>query len=226
MSEPSFSPALFDFIRDLSANNDRDWFNANKKRYERDLKDPALRFISDVGPGLRAISPHIQAIPKAVGGSLFRIYRDVRFSKDKRPYKTHVGIHFRHSSGKDAHAPGFYLHLEPGRVFIGAGIWHPENKVLKQIRTAIAEEPAPWLEAKAALDPTFHLAGDSLKTSPRGFDADHPQIEDLRRKDFMAMTELAEGAAFEADFRDAFLGHCRGVAPLAAYLCRVLDAPF
>ncbi|MEO1086747.1 MAG: TIGR02453 family protein, partial [Acidobacteriota bacterium] len=174
----------------------------------------------------RQISPHIQAIPKAVGGSLFRIYRDVRFSKDKRPYKTHVGIHFRHASGKDAHAPGFYLHLEPGQVFLGAGIWRPESKVLKQIRAAIDEEPAAWLAMKDELGPGLNLAGESLKTSPRGYGADHPMIDDLRRKDFFTMVELEEGAAVEPGFQDVFLDHCRRVSPLAAYLCRVLDVPF
>ncbi|MEM8997470.1 MAG: TIGR02453 family protein, partial [Acidobacteriota bacterium] len=155
-----------------------------------------------------------------------RIYRDVRFSKDKRPYKTHVGLHFRHASGKDAHAPGFYLHLEPGEVFLGAGIWRPESKVLKQIRASIAEEPGEWLATKEALGPDLSLAGESLKTSPRDYSADHPMIEDLRRKDFFSMVALDEGAAVGPGFREVFLGHCRRVSPLAAYLCRVLDVPF
>ena len=226
MPEPHFTPELFAFERELVENNNREWFTANKKRYEQHVKDAALTFISDVGPQLRQISPHIQAIPKAVGGSLFRIYRDVRFSKDKRPYKTHVGIHFRHESAKDAHAPGFYLHLEPGKVFVGGGMWHPDNKVLKSIRQAIVENPDAWTATKASLPGHFNLAGDSLKTAPRGFDAAHPQIEDLRRKDFMAMCEMNEDDALAADFKDAFIARCQDVAPLAAYLCRVLDLPF
>lgn len=226
MPGPHFTPELFAFERELAENNDREWFTGNKKRYERHVKDASLAFISDIGPRLRQISPHIQAIPKAVGGSLFRIYRDVRFSKDKRPYKTHVGIHFRHEVAKDAHAPGFYLHLEPDQVFMGAGMWHPDNKSLKVIRQSIVENPDDWQATKASLPGHLSLAGDSLKTVPRGFDAAHPMIEDLRRKDFMAMAEMSEQEAMAADFADRFLELCQDVSPLPAYLCRALGLPF
>ena len=129
-----FRPHLFKFLKDLESNNNRDWFQANKARYEDQIKEPALQFISDFGPLLRKVSPHFRADPRPNGGSLFRIYRDVRFAKDKRPYKTHTGIQFRHEAGRDAHAPGFYLHLESGRVFVGAGIWHPDSTSLRKIQ--------------------------------------------------------------------------------------------
>ena len=106
MNEPSFGPELFSFLEDLAANNDREWFAANKRRYEEHLLEPALAFIEDFAPRLEQISPHFRADPRPNGGSLFRIYRDTRFSKDKTPYKTNVGIHFRHERAKDAHAPG------------------------------------------------------------------------------------------------------------------------
>src|SRR5918992_6326144 len=109
---PSFTPDLFAFLRELAANNDREWFAANKTRYVADVQEPALAFIEDVGVRLPEVSGHFVADARTVGGSLFRIYRDTRFSKDKTPYKTHVGIQLRHESGKDVHAPGFYLHLE------------------------------------------------------------------------------------------------------------------
>src|SRR5215468_7255521 len=143
----AFAPALFRFLRDLRKNNDRDWFTAHKDVYERDVKEPALAFISAFAPALRRISPHLVADARPVGGSMFRLHRDVRFSNDKRPYKTHVGIQFRHAKAEGAHAPGFYLHLEPGDVFAGAGIWQPDGAVLSEVRDAIAESPARWARA-------------------------------------------------------------------------------
>ncbi|MGH8875660.1 MAG: DUF2461 domain-containing protein, partial [Acidimicrobiia bacterium] len=123
----SFSPALFSFLRDLEANNEREWFKANKDRYERHVKEPALQFVADIAPHLRRISTHLVADPRPAGGSLFRIQRDTRFSKDKSPYKTYVGIRFGHEAGGDVHAPGFYLHLEPGSCYFGMGVWQPDT---------------------------------------------------------------------------------------------------
>ena len=113
MTTQPISPALFDFLRALRANNERPWFEANKARYREEVRDPMLDFIAAFAGPLAEISPHFRADPRPNGGSLFRIYRDTRFSKDKTPYKTNVGAHFRHAAGRDAHAPGFYLHLEP-----------------------------------------------------------------------------------------------------------------
>ena len=108
-SKAHFTPALFEFLAELSMNNDREWFQANKARYERDVRNPLLDFVADFGERLRTISPHMVADPRASGGSMFRIYRDVRFSKDKSPYKTNAGAHFRHEVGREVHGPGFYL---------------------------------------------------------------------------------------------------------------------
>lgn len=227
-SNAHFSPALFDFLRDLAENNDRDWFAANKERYEDDVLDPCLRFISDVGPGLAEISDHVQALPKKVGGSMFRIYRDVRFSKDKRPYKTHVGLHFRHKQAKDAHAPGFYLHLDPDEVFVGAGIWQPPSKVLQQIRQAIVEDPDGWRQARddAGMAGDFELTGDSLKRPPRGFDGEHPLIDDIKRKDFFVLGNLDPDDVLEPDFLPRFVALCRTTRPLLAWICGALEVPF
>ena len=136
-----FRPDLFQFLRQLKRHNDRDWFARNKQRYEEVVRDPALTFISSFGPHLRKLGPHFVADPRPTRGSLFRIYRDTRFSPDKRPFKTHVGIHFSHASGKDAHAPVFYLHLEPDNCFAAAGVWHPDSSALARIRMPIAAEP-------------------------------------------------------------------------------------
>ena len=112
-----FDAQTLAFLRDLKKHNDRAWFAENKDRYEGSVKEPFLQFISDVGPELRKVSTQLVADPRPVGGSMFRIYRDVRFSRDKSPYKTHVGAHFRFG-GKGVHGPGYYLHLEPASCFV------------------------------------------------------------------------------------------------------------
>ena len=224
----TFSPALFAFLRDLRANNDRDWFKANRPRYDEAVLEPALRFISDFEPHLHAISPHFVADPRPVGGSLFRIHRDTRFSKDKSPYKTHTGIHFRHALAKSAHAPGFYLHLEPGQVFLGAGIWRPEAEPLARIRTAIAEDPDRWTSttrSKPFAD-VYQLGGDSLKRAPAGFDREHPLIDELRRKDFIAIRSLTDKAACSNGFLEETAGTFAAAGPLVHFLCDAIEVPF
>ena len=106
-----FKPSFFKFFKDLANNNNRPWFNENKSRYEDQVCAPLLAFIEGMAPRLKRVSKHYRAIPKKTGGSMFRIYRDVRFSKDGRPYKEHGACQFRHELGKDAHAPGFFQFL-------------------------------------------------------------------------------------------------------------------
>ena len=166
--------------------------------------DPALAFIEAMGPRLATISPHFRALAKKSGGSLMRVYRDTRFSKDKTPYKTNVGIQFRHEAGRDVHCPGFYLHLEPGRCFLGAGIWRPDSKALRAIRDFIADNPGGWRKAVGdrRFGARFMLDGESLVRAPRGYPPDHPLIEDLKRKDFIATADFADAKALERDFVD------------------------
>jgi uncharacterized protein (TIGR02453 family) len=218
---PSFSPELFAFLRDLAANNDRDWFAANKARYVADVQEPALAFIEDVGMRLPEVSRHFVADARTTGGSLFRIYRDVRFSKDKSPYKTHVGIQFRHARSRDVHAPGFYMHLEPGRVFMACGLWRPDRETLHAIRTAIAARPGRWqgiVEDPAFAD-RFTLGGESLKRPPAGFDREHPLIEELKRKDFIASADLTEVDAIAGGFLDSFLDLGGEAGEFMRFLC-------
>jgi len=221
-------PELFRFFAELARNNRREWFERNKPRYEADVKQPALRFISDFAAPLARISPHFQAIPSAARGSLFRIHRDVRFSKDKSPFKTHAGLHFRHEAKGDVHAPGFYLHLEPGKSFVGLGIWHPEPPTLKRLRSALAADPAGWRRATggAAFKRSFALAGDSLKTPPRGFDPEHPLIEDIKRKDFIAIAEVGDAAVVAPAFPARFAKICADGAPFVRWLCKAVGVPF
>jgi uncharacterized protein (TIGR02453 family) len=225
MPAPHFGPQLFEFLRELAANNNRDWFHANKARYENDVKEPLLAFISDFGARVGKISPHIRADPRPVGGSLFRIHRDTRFAKDKAPYKIHAAAQFRHKRADDVHAPCYYLHLEPGRVFAGAGIWHPDAASLKQIREAVAERPDHWKRAVSgrAFQSDCRLEGDSLQRPPRGFDPDHPLIEDIKRKDFIAGESFDEEAALQGDFLNRYVAFCRKTAPLMQFLTGALD---
>jgi uncharacterized protein (TIGR02453 family) len=228
MNTEHITPELFDFFRELKQNNSKQWFQNNKERYEQRVRLPLQRFIMDFEQSLRRISPHFRADPRPVGGSLFRIYRDVRFSPDKSPYKTHGGIQFRHERGKDVHAPGFYLHLEPANVFAAVGIWHPDSAALGRIREAIAADPKAWLRAKT--DPDFRgiyqLSGESLKRAPQGYDPNHPQIEDLRRKDFIAHVELSEEDACAPDFLVRYARLCARTAPFMRFLTEALDLPW
>ena len=149
-STAQLRPELTKFLRQLAKNNNREWFQKNKERYEGEVRDPLLRFVEAFGPRLQKISPHFVADPKKMGGSLFRIYRDTRFSRDKSPYKTFCGVQFRHERAKDVHAPGFYLHIQPDEVFVGVGLWHPEGDTLRLIRDAIVIESSTLGTALAA----------------------------------------------------------------------------
>ena len=223
-----FHPAMVQFLDELASHNNRDWFAKNKARYESDVLEPALRFIEAMQKPLAGISSHFLAIPKRLGGSLMRIYRDTRFAKDKRPYKTNVGIHFRHEKGKDVHAPGFYVHIEPDQFFIGCGIWHPDSTTLAKIRKTIHKDPAGWKRASRgkAFTRDFKLAGDSLKRPPRGFDAEHPLIDDLKRKDFIAVAELDMDELFRPGLVKATAAKMRTCKPLVSFLCGATKLPF
>ncbi len=228
MSQRHFGPELFCFLEDLKANNSREWFQANKDRYVRDVKEPAQAFIADFGPYLTKVSPHFRSDPRPVGGSLFRIYRDVRFSKDKSPYKTHAGLHFRHQAGKNAYTPGFYLHIEPHGCFAGVGLWHPDGPTLKKIRERVAEQPKAW--KKAVEDPAFArsytVEGDRLKRSPKGFDPDHELVEVLKFKDFTGISKLTQKQVVGKGFIEEFAELCRAGGSLVGFICEALDQPY
>jgi uncharacterized protein (TIGR02453 family) len=228
MGKIYFKPDFFRFLRDLKKNNNRLWFQANKERYERTVRNPLLDFIGEAGPFLRQISKNITADNSSMGGSMFRIYRDTRFSKDKTPYKTAAAAQFRHVRGKDVHAPGYYLHLEPGEVFCGAGIWHPEAPILNQIRDYLANHPQKWKAVLADKNFKKHcvLEGDKLVRPPKGFDPNHPLIEDLKRKDFTTFTSLDEKTACSPHFMEIFIESCRNSAPLMEFLAQSLLLPW
>lgn len=223
-----FPRDLFGFLDELARNNNREWFNDNKERYFESVVNPITEFIVAMEPRLKRISPHYVADPRPHGGSMFRIFRDTRFSKDKSPYKTNAGVHFRHEAGKDAHAPGYYLHLEPAGLFYGGGIWNPPGPALNAIREAIADNVRAWARIANAsrVREAGGIRGEQLKRPPRGFDAEHVHIADLRRKSFYVMSEDRPEAALKTEFIDRVTEAFNRAGPLNRFVCHALDLPF
>lgn len=214
---------LFAFLAELRRHNNREWFNENKDRYLAEVRDPALALVAALAPGLHGISRQISVDPKPSGGSMMRIYRDTRFSRDKTPYKTNVGIHFGLKAPRNFDAPGFYLHLEPGHVFMGAGIWHPQADALRAVREAIVKDSRGWAAARRV-----GLAHDeaSLKRPPRGFDPEHPLVEDLKRLSFTTGAEFTQQQACAPGFAARYVAACRRAAPLMRFLARAMGLTF
>ncbi|OED35548.1 TIGR02453 family protein [Chromatiales bacterium (ex Bugula neritina AB1)] len=222
-----FKKSTIKFLRELEKNNNRDWFEANKHRYESDVREPALAYIEAMAPQLAKISGGFVASPKKVGGSLMRVYRDVRFSKDKTPYKTNIGIQFRHVAGKDVHAPGFYMHIEPADVFLAAGIWRPDSPTLQNVRMQLDENPAAWKKIRSAVERSgYTLQGESLKRPPRGYSDDHPLLEDLKRKDFIAVQNLSVSSVSQSDFVSTTAKLFAKSKPLVKFICEANDLEF
>lgn len=223
-----FGKATFAFLDELAANNDRAWFEANKARYETLVREPALDFIAAMAEPLQKFAPHFRAEPRKMGGSLMRVYRDTRFARDKTPYKTNIGIQFRHELGKDVHAPGFYVHIATDECFFGAGCWHPEADMLGRIRDLIAAQPKRWLAARDDRKFAAHweLAGDSLSRPPRGYAADHPAIEDLKRKDFIGLAALSTPQAAGKGLVKLATERFAAASPLMKFLCEAQGVPY
>jgi uncharacterized protein (TIGR02453 family) len=223
-----FTDKTFKFLRALARNNSREWFHEHKADYEGHLRTPFLGLIADLQPDVLAVSEHYRADPKPVGGSLFRIHRDTRFSNDKTPYKTWSGARFFHARHKEIDAPSFYLHVQPGHCFIGAGLWHPEPESQRKIRQFIFDNPGSWKAAvhSPAFKRKFAMDGESLVRPPRGFPADHELIEDLKRKNFVATVPLEDSVVLGPNLRKAVATQVAALAPLVDYLCASLDLEF
>ncbi|MCX7176379.1 MAG: DUF2461 domain-containing protein [Proteobacteria bacterium] len=223
-----FTKATFKFLDELNTNNNRAWFEANKPRYESLVREPALEFIEAMGPVLEKFAPHFRAEPRKMGGSLMRVFRDTRFSRDKTPYKTNIGIQFRHALGKNVHAPGFYLHVANDECFLGAGCWHPDADALGRIRDLIAAKPERWFAARddKKLSAHWSLAGDSLTRPPRGYAADNAAIEDLKRKDFIGLASLSAAEVTAPDLVKLAGARFAAAAPLMKFLCEALGVQY
>ncbi len=217
------SRELFAFLAELRRHNNREWFNENKDRYLAEVRDPTLALVASLASGLDRISRHISVDPRPSGGSMMRIYRDTRFSRDKTPYKTNVGIHFGLKAPRDFEAPGYYLHLEPGRVFMGAGIWHPGADTLRAIREAIVKDPRGWTAARRV---GLSHDQETLKRPPRGFDPEHPLIDDLKRLSFTTGAEFSERQACAPDFAVRYTAACRRTVPLMRFLATAMGLAF
>jgi uncharacterized protein (TIGR02453 family) len=157
-----------------------------------------------------------------------RIYRDTRFAKDKTPYKTNVGIQFRHEAGKDAHAPGFYFHVERSSAFVGAGVWRPPSPVIKKIRAHIDAEPERWraILAGAPFEASFRLGGGTLKRHPRGYSADHPLIEDIKRTSFIALSDLSVEEITQDGLPERVQERFAAMGDFVRFLCDAIEVPF
>ncbi len=224
-----FPADLFDFLAELRRNNDREWFTGNKQRYRESVVEPMCSFIGAMDSVLGKVSDCFVADPRPNGGSMFRIYRDVRFSHDKRPYKEHAACHFRHIAGKDAHAPGFYMQLDPDDVIFGGGIWLPPSPVLRQVRESICEDADEWLgitTARAFRQRFGGVGGDGLKRPPRGFDPEHPCVEDLKRKSFFAMAHFDPATAQSRGFLSRVEKTVSALEPFVEFLTRAAGHPF
>jgi uncharacterized protein (TIGR02453 family) len=220
-----FTPALFEFLRDLKAHNNREWFQKNRSRFESLVRDPALAFIDDIGPALQQITPHLIADPRPVGGSLFRINRDVRFSPDKSPYKTSLAMSFGYGRTRHGPEPSFYLQLQPGETFAGGGIYMPDTPTLKRIRDAIVNESDSWKRVTGgAFSPAVAPMGAMLKRPPQGYDADHPLIEDLKRKSYVWHVMFSEASVCASDFMESYVAACTAAAPFMRFLARAVGA--
>lgn len=223
-----FSKATLAFLGELAANNNRAWFEQNKPRYEALVREPALDFIDAMAPALQDFAPHFRADLRKVGGSLMRVYRDTRFARDKTPYKTNIGIQFRHELGKDVHAPGFYLHISTAESFLAAGCWHPAADALGRIRDLVAQQPEQWFAARDDERFAAHwmLDGDSLIRPPRGYAADHPAIDDLKRKDFIALAPLAKSEVIGPRLLERATTQFAAAVPLMKFLCGALEVRY
>jgi len=217
-----FTEDLFRFLKRLKRNNNRDWFQAHRDDYNSFACQPALRFITDFAQPLGAISPYLVADARPSRGSLFRIYRDTRFSYDKRPYKSHLAMRFSHQ-GKDVHSPGFYLHLEPEGCFAASGLWHPEPPTLLKVRNAIVSRADEWRPVSKLLN---WDDASKLSRPPRGFPADHEFVDDLKLRDIGTAVDFTEKQVCSPKFMTIFADACRKMSPVAEFLSHAVGLKF
>lgn len=216
---------VFNFLRELIQNNHRDWFEQHREQY-RHAKEEFETFVAFLIPLVAELDPDVGLLsPKE---TMFRIYRDVRFSKDKRPYKTNMGS-FITKGGKKSPFAGYYFHLEPGNSFLGGGAYMPPPKALKAIREQIFENPAEFRKLIEAPDFANYFdlsANQKLKTAPRGFPKDFPDIELLRFKGYAVMHPLTNQQVLAPDLTDTLKTGFEKMKPLNDYLNRAIGRAY
>ncbi|MGH8114027.1 MAG: DUF2461 domain-containing protein [Rhodanobacteraceae bacterium] len=228
MPHAYFSPATFHFLRALASHNNRTWFKVHQADYETHVREPFLQLIGDLQAPLAKISTHYRADPRKVGGSLFRVQRDTRFSHNKEPYKPWAGARLFHERRREIAAPSFYLHIAPGDCFVGGGLWHPENQTLRNIRNFIVDNPATWKRASRSRPFCEHYEfwGESLIRAPHGFRSDHPLLADLKRKSYAAGAGFGDAMACSPKLFPFVVEHFKRLAPLVDYLCAAQNLEF
>ena len=224
-----FDDASFGFLRGLARHNDKAWFESHRQDYEAHVRQPFLRLITDLQPALASVSPHFRADPRTVGGSLFRIHRDARFSNDKSPYKPWQGARLLHERRREVAAPSFYIHLQPGGSFVGGGLWHPEPDTQRRVRQFILDNPGSWKKAAhaPALRPRFDLDdSEVLSRPPRGFPADFEFIDDLKHRNWVLWRSLDDAAMTGPRLKKTLETDLAALGPFIDYLCAALDLEF
>lgn len=220
-----FSPEAFDFLRDLARNNTTEWFNAHRGQYDEYILEPSRLFVTALGERLREIVPEINADPR-VNRSLFRINRDTRFSPDKRPYKTHAGIWFWEGHGKRMETSGFYVHIEPGNVFLGAGMHVFPKPFLSTYRDYVTEKRhgsslKKAIEKVSASGP-YEIGGQSYKRVPRGYDKLYEHADLLLYGGLWAgFHPPTMEVVHEAGFTDVCMEHFANMLPLHEWLRKI-----
>ena len=217
MSAPRFTPATLKFLRALKRNNRRDWFNAHKDDYERHVRQPMTEIVERLAGDFRAFAPEIVASPKQ---SMYRIYRDTRFSENKTPYKTHVAAVFPTRGLPKHEGAGLYFHVSPTDVWVGGGMYAPQTPQLQAVREHIAAniKRLRTLVESPAFRRQITLEGDRLQRVPRGFARDSEAAEFLRYRSFIAGCEFPPTFATSPSFYGTLLKVFRQVAPLARFL--------
>lgn len=224
-----FTDASFKFLRGLARHNSREWFGAHKGDYDAHIRAPFQRLLADLQPALAEVSEHYRADPRPIGGSLFRIQRDTRFANDKTPYKPWQGARLFHARGRQVEAPSFYIHLQPGNCFVGAGLWHPQSATQRAVRQFIFDNPGSWKAAAHA--PAFRRRfdldeDDKLVRPPRGFPPESELIEDLKHKNFVALRAIDDDVFLGPRLRQVLSTDLTALAPFVDYLCAALDLEF
>lgn len=211
-----------DFLAGLAANNHKEWFDANRKAYLA-AKEDVSGVVGKLIKGIAEFDPSVGGLE--VKQTIFRIFKDVRFSKDKTPYKTHMGAWVA-PGGKGSMSAGYYLHIQPGdNSFVAGGSYMPPANILRAIRDAIdydAKSLEVILEAPAFVKSFGELEGEKLKTAPRGFAKDHPSIELLRYKSFVVSHKLSDAEITSPKLIEHATAHLSNLYPLNSYLNKAI----
>lgn len=237
MPEPVslLSPRALTFLRALARNNRREWFEENRDRYERELREPLRALVDEMDARLALFAPEFVGDRRR---SVFRVHRDVRFSRDKRPYKTYAACWlFHRDAGRtkgphdSAAAAGYYFHLEPRRCFVGGGVWMPPSPQLRRLRDAIVEDPHGL--SRAVANPALQALtggldedeGEVMKRFPRGYPTEGEGARWLRYRSFTATRDLTDAEAVAPDIADRIEEVCRALLPMMRWLNSGLGYP-